>query len=261
MMNTRHLTHLTWTDIAALDKEEEGVVILPIGAVEQHGPHLPVITDTLIVTCVLDAALAQLPADVAAWVLPPLNYGKSNEHGNFPGTVSLSTATLHAILADIAASVAKAGFRRLAFMNGHGGNSALIETAARDIRAETGLLCFCLQPALYVEPPFTITPDEERYGFHAGELETSLILALAPDLVRMERAPRHIPDFPSNETSLFFFGPASSAWLSDDWSVSGVFGDATRGSAEKGNALIDAAAERIAAIILSISRFELPDSH
>ena len=253
----RNLTHYTWQEIAALDKAE-GVVILPIGAIEQHGPHLPTITDTLQVTQVLDATLARLPEAVKAWALPPLNYGKSNEHTGFPGTISLSASTLLAVLHDIADSVKTAGFRRLAFLNGHGGNMALLEVAARDIRVRTNLLCFCLQPGLFVNPPFPITPEEQRFGFHAGELETSLMLALAPELVHMDKASRHFAPFPETETPLFFFGAAATAWLSRDWSPTGVFGDATLGTAEKGQAIIEAAAERLAALLTEISRFELP---
>lgn len=253
----RNLTHYTWPEIAALDKQE-GVVILPIGAIEQHGPHLPTITDTLQVTHVLDATLARLPATVKAWSLPPLTYGKSNEHTGFPGTISLSASTLLAVLHDVADSVKAAGFRRLAFLNGHGGNMALLEVAARDIRVRTHLMCFCLQPGLFVNPPFPITPEEQRFGFHAGELETSFMLAIAPELVQMEKAPRHFAPFPETQTPLFFFGPASTAWLSRDWSPTGVFGDATLGTAEKGQAMLAAAAERLGALIIEISRFELP---
>ncbi len=253
----RHLAHLTWQETAALDKKN-GVVILPIGAIEQHGPHLPTLTDTLLVTHVLDATLARLPEDVQAWALPPLNYGKSNEHTGFPGTVSLSAHTLLAVLHDIADSVKAAGFRRFAFINGHGGNSALLEVAARDIRARTGLMCFCLQPGLYVDPPFAIAPEEKRLGFHAGELETSLVLAIAPELVQMEKAPRHFAEFPESETPLFFFGAAATAWLSRDWSSTGVFGDATLGTAEKGHAILAAATERLATLLSLMSRFEIP---
>jgi len=252
----RYLAHLSWQDIAALDKET-GVVILPIGAVEQHGPHLPTLTDSLIISEMLDATLAVLPADVRAWALPPLHYGKSNEHIHFPGTISLTAETLRAVLHDVAASVQRAGFRRLAFLNGHGGNVAVLEAAARDIRVATGLMCFCLQPALYVDPPFEITEDERRYGFHAGELETSLVLALRPDLVEMEKAVKHFARFPHTDTPLFYFGAASTAWLADDWSASGVFGDATLGTAEKGRALIEAAAPKLAALIAAISTFEV----
>jgi creatinine amidohydrolase len=255
MSINRFLAHYTWSEVAALDKTD-GVVILPIGAVEQHGHHLPLLTDTLIVNRMLDAALAALPDEVIAWVLPTLPYGKSNEHTGFPGTVSLSAQTLMAVLHDIARSLADAGFRRLAFLNGHGGNSALLEVMAREIRAATGLLCFCLQPALFMQPPFPISAEEERYGFHGGELETSLLRSIAPELVQMERAVRHYADFPETGTPLFFFGPATSAWFSRDWSEDGIFGDATLGTAEKGNALIAAGGQRLADLIRVISRFE-----
>jgi creatinine amidohydrolase/Fe(II)-dependent formamide hydrolase-like protein len=254
--NTRYLAHLTWPEVAALDKQE-GVVLLPVGAIEQHGPHLPTLTDTLIVTTMLETVLAHLPDEVPAWALPPVNYGKSNEHVGFPGTISLSAQTLTAMLHDIAAGVKAAGFRRLAFMNGHGGNVALLDAAARDIRAATGLMCFCLHPGLYVIPPFEITDEEQRFGLHAGELETSLVMAIAPELVHPERAVKHFPDFPQTETPLSFFGQASTAWLSRDWSPNGVFGDATLATPDKGHRLIAAAAERLTGLITAISRFEV----
>lgn len=254
---TRQLAHLTWTEVRDLSKDP-GVVLLPIGAVEQHGPHLPTITDNLIVNRVVDAALAQLAADVAAWVLPPLHYGKSTEHTNFPGTITLSADTLRAVVMDIGHSVARAGFRRLAFVNGHGGNTALLEVLARDLRAETGLLCFCIQPALFVKPPFAISPQEERFGFHAGEIETSLLLDLAPELVHMDQALCHFPDFPQSDGPLFYFGGASTAWLTQDWSASGVFGDATLGTAAKGTLLLDSAARIVAQVVTTISTFEIP---
>ena len=252
----RQLANLTWTDVAAMEKDP-GLVILPVGAIEQHGPHLPLITDTLLATQVLERTLSQLPPEVRAWVLPPLNYGKSMEHVGFPGTLSLSTETLLAVLHDIAASVSDAGFRRLAFFNGHGGNMAVLDAAARDIRARTGLLCFSLHPSLYVDPPFEISEEERRYGFHAGELETSLMLAIAPELVHTDRALRHIPSFDDGDTPLHFFGAASAAWLTRDWSPSGVFGDATLGSAEKGEQLLTAAVSRLSGLITTLSCFDV----
>ena len=254
--NTRYLAHLTWQEVAALDKQE-GVVILPIGAIEQHGPHLPTLTDTLLVTHVLDETLKHLPHSVKAWALPALNYGKSNEHLNYPGTISLSAQTLSAVLHDIALSVRAAGFRRLAFANGHGGNMALLDATARDIRAATGLMCFCLHPGLYIAPPFEISPEEQRFGLHAGELETSLVLAIAPELAHMDKAVKHFPDFPQTDTPLFFVGRANAAWLTQDWSESGVFGDATLGTAEKGAQLIEAAVKQLGNLIRVISTFEV----
>ncbi|MEM7800919.1 MAG: creatininase family protein, partial [Chloroflexota bacterium] len=237
---SRYLAHMTSPEVTALDKRE-GVVVLPIGAVEQHGPHLPLLTDTLIATGALDATLARLPEEVAVWALPPLAYGKSNEHINFAGTVTLSAETLMAVLHDIAASLARAGFRRLAFLNGHGGNVALLNTVARDIRVATGLMVFCIHGIQYGKPAFEMSKREWTYGLHAGETETSLILALAPEMVKMDLAPTAYPDFPETETDLFFVGSASIAWLADDWSATGVFGDATLGTEEKGQMLLKAA--------------------
>ena len=251
----RDLAWLTWTEIRDLPKTD-GVLLLPIGAIEQHGPHLPVITDSWQVTEVLGRALDALPEHVAAWALPPIHYGKSNEHAGFAGTFSLSAGTLTAMLFDIARSARDGGFRRLAFVNGHGGNMAALDAAARDIRAETGLMTFCLHPHLFVDAPFAITDDERRLGFHAGELETSLMLALAPARVHVERAVKHFADFPA-ANSLFFFGAASAAWLTRDWSLTGVFGDATIGTAEKGAAILQAAIPRLAALIGAISVFEV----
>lgn len=255
-MPNRSLAHHTWREIRDLPKDP-GVVILPVGSVEQHGYHLPVLTDTLLATGVLKRTLAQLPDEVRAWTLPPLNYGKSNEHLGFPGTMTLSAATLTAVLHDIAASVKAAGFRRLAFFNGHGGNVAVLDAAARDIRAATGLLTFCLHPGLYCEAPFPISPEEQRFGIHAGEIETALMLALAPDLVKMEQAVCHFPAYPEVAPPLFLFGSASSAWLVRDWSESGVFGDATLGTREKGEALLAAATARLTKLIADISTFEV----
>lgn len=252
----RYLAHHTWKEVEALDKSD-GVVILPIGAIEQHGHHLPLITDTLLVTHILDATLQRLPEEVRAWALPAINYGKSNEHIAFSGSMALSAQTLTAILQDIAASVKRAGFRRLALINGHGGNVAVLDAAARDIRVATGLMCFCLQPALLVDAPFPISPEEKRFGIHAGELETSMVLTVAPELVKMAHAVRHFPAFPESQTALFLFGAASVAWLAHDWSPTGVFGDATIGTKEKGDALIEAAIQRLLPLIAQISRFEI----
>ncbi len=257
-MPTRHLTHLSSPDIAALDKRV-GVVILPVGAIEQHGAHLPVATDALLADGVLNAALARLDESVAAWRLPALSYGKSAEHARFAGTLTLRTETLQWVLRDIAAGIANAGFRRLAFFNGHGGNVAVLDSTARDIRRESGLMTFCLHPNLYVEAPFEQSARERKFGIHAGEIETSLMLTLHPDLVDMRRAIAHFPDFPElpDAPQLHLFGPASTAWLTEDWSPSGVFGDATIASAAKGHAVLNAAADRLAALIGAISVFEI----
>ena len=256
MTKIRYLAHMTSPEVEALNKQN-GVVILPVGAIEQHGPHLPLITDTMIATHALDATLAQLSDNVHVWALPPQSYGKSNEHINYAGTITLSAETLIAVLHDIAASVARAGFRRLAFFNAHGGNVGLLNMVARDIRIATGLMVFCIHGIQYGKPSFEMSEKEWRYGLHAGETETSLILAMAPDLVKMELAPTSYPDFPETGTELFFFGNVSAAWLADDWSETGVYGDATLGSAEQGQALLAAAVKNLTKLFTVLSTFEV----
>ncbi|MEM7531551.1 MAG: creatininase family protein [Chloroflexota bacterium] len=256
MNKTHYLAHMTSPEIAALDKQS-GIVVLPIGAIEQHGPHLPLITDTMLATHALDATLAQLPEDVRVWTLPPQSYGKSNEHINYAGTITLSAETLIAVLHDIAASVARAGFRRLAFLNGHGGNMPLLNMVARDIRVATGLMTFCIHGLQYGKPSFGMSKRELTYGLHGGETETSLMLAMAPELVKMELAPTSYPDFPETDTGLFFFGNVSAAWLADDWSETGIYGDATLGSAEKGHALLEASVRNLTRILTVLSTFEV----
>lgn len=256
--DTRYLAHLSWPQIDAIDKED-GVVLLPIGAVEQHGPHLPTLTDSLIATHMVAETLKVLPSEVKAWALPPLNYGKSNEHINFPGTITLTTPTLRAVVHEIAESVAHAGFRRLAFVNGHGGNVPVLQAATRDIRVETGLMMFYLQAGVVGDKdrPFELSAEEARFGFHAGEVETSVVLAIDESLVEMDKAIKHIANFPETNTPLFLFGSASAAWLSDDWGQAGIFGDATIATAEKGQALIEAGVKQLAKIITIISTFEV----
>ena len=252
----RYFANLTTKQIECIDKNE-GVVILPIGAVEQHGPHLPLLTDTIIANGALNLTLRQLPTETKVWALPPMSYGKSNEHVHFPGTITLSAATLSAVLHDIGESIARAGFRRFAFLNGHGGNIALLNSVARDIRESTGLMVFCIHGIQYGKPDFDISEKEWKLGLHAGETETSLILALQPDLVDMKKAVAEYPALPDSETDLFFTGNASFAWLADDWSASGVFGDATLGTAEKGHRLLEAAVKNLTKLITEISKFEI----
>ena len=255
-MPNRYFAHLTTEQIKEIDKKE-GVVILPIGAIEQHGPHLPLITDIMIASGALDLTLAQLPDNVQAWALPPMSYGKSNEHINFPGTITLSADTLSAVLRDIGASVARAGFRRFAFLNGHGGNTALLSSVARDIRVETGLMVFSINGIQYGKPPFEISEKEWTLGLHGGETETSLILALAPELVHMDKAVTTYPDFPETGTPLFLTGSVSAAWLADDWSDTGIYGNGTLGTAEKGQQMLAASVKNLTKLITVLSRFEV----
>lgn len=253
---TRYLADMTWREVDALDKDP-GVVILPIGAIEQHGHHMPLITDALIAGKAIEHAFAVLPEDVPAWALPTMPFGKSNEHVGFPGTMMLTAATLLAFCHDIARSVAAAGFRRLMFVNGHGGNKALLEMAARDIRAELGLMTFVVMPPSLTEADRAELPAaEQRFGIHAGTVETALVLADSPQLVKMEHASAHYPDFTAEQ--LHLTAMPNVAWLARDWSPTGHFGDATAATAALGERYWHNIAHGLADIICEAAHFTIP---
>lgn len=255
----RYLAYLSWTDVRALPKAN-AAVILSIASVEQHGPHLPLITDSLTGQTLLGMALQRIDASVQAWVLPPLAYGKSNEHVAFPGTVTLSDSTLRSICFDIARSIARAGFLRLVLLNSHGGNPATLEAAARDIREETGLMVFPVSTyRLGIDFPF-VSDEEALWGTHANEWETAMVLAMAPERVRMERT-GDLGEYPHNETRaehLRLLGPVSYAWMTSDVSATGVLGDPRGATPEKGRERIDATVARLAEVIEEICSFRMP---
>src|SRR5579859_5531562 len=141
--DARNFAYLTWKQVDALSREET-LLVLPTAAIEQHGHHLPLATDTLINNLLLGMALQKLPNELHVYALPPVCYGKSNEHIGFPGTLSVSAQTFLAVVRDLGASIAAAGFKKLALYNTHGGNTSLVDVLARDLRAEFGLRMFSL---------------------------------------------------------------------------------------------------------------------
>jgi creatinine amidohydrolase/Fe(II)-dependent formamide hydrolase-like protein len=247
----RALVEHTWKEIEALPKDP-GVVVLPIGAIEQHGPHLPVWTDAKIAEETVRGAFEKLPEGVAAWYLPVQSYGKSNEHTGYPGTVALSASTLIAVVRDIAAALHKSGFRRLMFFNAHGGNKALLEMMVRDLRAEFGLLCFLAQGQA---DSSRLSPQEQRFGIHAGTLETALMLHLTPELVRKPLPKAYYPQFTSQNFNLTVLPQVG--WLTRDWSPEGHFGDPAPATAEAGAAWLEEMTSRLAALIAEVSTFEV----
>src|ERR1700722_4091878 len=179
--DARNFAYLNWKQVDALPRDKT-LLILPTAAIEQHGHHLPLATDTLINYLLLGRAIEKLPADLPVYALPPVHYGKSNEHLGFPGTLSVSASTFMAVLRDLGASVARSGFRKLVLYNTHGGNSSLIDVMARDLRAEFNLRTFALHGSGGISFE-GLSAQERAYGFHAGEVETSFLLAAVPELV------------------------------------------------------------------------------
>ena len=256
--DARNFAYLSWKQVDALPRDST-LLVLPTAAIEQHGHHLPLATDTLINNLLLGRALAILPPDRSVYALPPVHYGKSNEHIGFPGTLSVSAATFMAVLRDIGASVASAGFRRLALYNTHGGNTALVDVMARDLRAEFNLRTFTLHGSAGAK--FAgLSAQEHAYGFHAGEVETAFLLKAAPELVdRSAYTSNYIADAGKPETLLPENAPATFAWLTRDIAESGVMGDPRPATAENGARWIEEAAERLASALEAMLRF--PDAN
>lgn len=252
----RFLPYLTTHQVANLPQKERTVVVLPLASIEQHGPHLPLFTDSIIVQEVLARALALLPEDFPVWVLPLLPYGKSNEHASYAGTITLTSETLIQGLKEIAVSVARSGFRRLAILNGHGGNAEVVDLAIRDVREQTGLLVFALHVYLRVATPSEgLTEAERTYGIHAGDVETSILLRCRPDLVKRELAPASLPAHLQTLKYSPFMGPLTFAWLTEDITATGVLGDATTADPAKGERFLADAATQTADLLREIADF------
>jgi creatinine amidohydrolase len=252
--DARNFAYLTWKQVDALPRDST-LLVLPTAAIEQIGHHLPLATDTLINNLLLGHAMAKLPAQLPLYALPPMQYGKSNEHIGFPGTLSLSAATFMAVLRDLGSSLASAGFQKLVLYNTHGGNTSLIDVIARDLRAEFGLRTFALHGSAGTSFE-GLSPQERAYGFHAGELETALLLASVPELVdRSAYTVTYIADVASQEPLLPENAPATFAWLTRDIAATGVLGDPRPATAENGARWLAQAATKLAAALEAMARY------
>ena len=257
----RYFPYLSWKEIADLPDKKNIVIVQPIGAIEQHGHHLPIAVDSAISLGVLGKALSKLNDNIPAYALPCLYYGKSNEHDGFPGTISLTANTLLLVIKEMAESIYRAGFRKLVLMNSHGGQPQIMEIAARDLHQE--------HPDFAVFPLFTwrvpnivgemLTPQEKEYGIHAGDAETSIMLSLLPDSVKMDLAVKEYPQGLPQESLLDMEGKLPFAWLTRELSKTGVMGDATVASREKGDRILESVADGWVEVIQDIYKFQQPN--
>lgn len=255
-MTARAWWDLTTAEFAAL--EMSGVVaLLPVAAVEQHGPHLPVRVDAAINAGILERALELLPAEVTLLVLPALPVGKSNEHIAFPGTLSLSYETLARVWQEMAESVHRAGCRKIIFFNSHGGQPQVIDIVCRELRVRLNMLAVACSWYNVTEMRDLIDAQELRYGIHGGAVETSMMLHLYPELVQMNLAQNFVSNAAAIEADnavLRVEGSTGFGWQTQDLNAAGACGDATRADAEIGRQLIERAAAGLATLVAEVSR-------
>jgi creatinine amidohydrolase len=250
---------LTTRDFADLDAERV-VAILPVGAVEQHGPHLPVRVDAAINAGIMARAVELMPADCPALVLPMMPVGKSDEHLAFPGTLTLSHETLGRVWYELGESVHRVGIRKILFLNSHGGQPQLLEIVCRDLRVKLGMFAVSAMWPRLIDMDALYDAAENRHGIHGGQSETSVMLHLHPDLVEMDRAENFVPLSVQIERESEILSPEGGArfgWQAQDLHPKGACGDASRATAELGKMTVDRAAARLLVLIDEIVRYPL----
>lgn len=248
-----------WAHIGRAEFErglpDDTVAILPTAAIEQHGPHLPVGVDTLIMNGMLQRLRATCPKDLNVVILPIQAIGKSNEHLDVPGTLTLDAPTALTAWTQIGLSVARAGVRRIALANSHGGNLDLISILSRELRVQAGMLAVKFQWGAFGTPPGLLSDREKSFGIHGGDYETSVMLHLHPDLVDMTAA----RDFVSAAASWEIppTGPISRGWMASDLSDAGTVGEAHLATPEKGQQALEHQVAGALSLIDQISKISM----
>jgi len=267
---SRFWADLTTQDFARLlasGQAARTMAVLPVAATEQHGPHLPLSVDTVLVDGVLAAALPHLPADVPVLILPTQAVGLSPEHAAFPGTLTLKAETIIRLWTDIGESVAAAGIQKLVLFNAHGGNVSVMDIVARDLRARLGMLVYSvswfnlpLLDASGQDVNARFSAEEHRFGIHAGEIETSMMLALDPAHVDMAQAQHFHSSSQDRAQAFAILGNGKSAklgWQMQDYHPAGAVGNAAAATPEKGQALVNAAGLGLARLLQELDQLPL----
>ena len=256
-----------WTTQDFARSQAEGslvqtIAVLPVAATEQHGPHLPLSVDSVLVDGVVAASLPHIPGDVRALFLPTQTVGLSPEHAAFPGTLTLKAETTIRLWTDIAESVAATGVKKLVILNSHGGQVGVMDIVARDLRARLGMLVYSVN---WFGLPLTgpggedvnalFSAHEHRFGIHAGDIETSMMLSLAPHLVDMSLAQNFASTSEDRAQRFSILGNGKSAklgWQMQDYNPAGAVGNAAAATAAKGHAVVDAAGRALAQLLIEI---------
>lgn len=267
---SRFWADLTTQDFARLIDSGQAahtIAVLPVAATEQHGPHLPLSVDTVLVDGVVAAALAHLAPELPVLFLPTQAVGLSPEHARFAGTLTLKAETVLRLWTDIGESVAAAGIHKLLLFNAHGGQVSVMDLVARDLRARLNMLVYSaswfnlpLLDAQGQDQSALFSAAEHRFGIHAGDIETSMMLALAPDRVDMAQAQDFHSSAQDRAAKFAILGNGKSAklgWQMQDYHPAGAVGNAAAATPAKGRALVDAAGRALALLLAEMERLPL----
>lgn len=258
-MPARYWGDLTTRDFEGLNPEAT-VVVLPLAAIEQHGPHLPVSTDTEIARGMIAEAMRQCPAGLDALFLPIQTIGKSNEHIRSPGTLTLTAETALRAWTEIGEAVHRAGLKKLVFVNSHGGNVALMDIVCRELRVQCGMLAVSSSWSRLGVPPGLYSDKERAVGIHGGDMETSLMLHFRPELVKMANAINFEPSTVEISETFDILRPTgvtSFAWIAQDIHRQGTAGDASIATAAKGKTTAEHQAALFIKLLMDVKNFSL----
>jgi creatinine amidohydrolase len=256
---SRFWADLSTQEIAQLDPAR-ALAVLPVAATEQHGPHLPLNVDTVLVDGVVAAAMPHLPANLQALFLPTQAVGLSPEHQRFAGTLTLSAETVIRLWTEIGESVARSGVKKLVLLNSHGGHKGVLDIVARDLRSRLDMLVYSVNwfdLPLGPEVESLFSAEEHRFGIHAGEIETSMMLALAPELVDMKLAKNFASSSQTRAQKFVILGNGKSAklgWQMQDYNPAGAVGNAAAATADKGRTVLAAAGKALAQLLTEIDQ-------
>ena len=240
-----------------VDKTET-IVMIPVGALDQHGNQAPLGTDDIIAEALLQYLEKELPEDFPMLFFPVIPVGLSTEHKNFCGSITLKPQTYYAVLHDICESLAHHGFRKIAFLVCHGGNTATIQILSRELRSEYGISLFILSAGAFSHPDVkaTVTPGN-IWDFHGGEMETSMVMAVSPQLVHLETSVAGVPKAFEQNKALLPYGNVSIGWVAEDWKDAegnpiGIGGDPSGATAQKGEIILRTSARALVPGLLEI---------
>lgn len=253
--------YLSRDEIGGIDKNN-AIVLVPVAAIEQHGPHLPVGTDSIILEGVMDKFVKEKEfAGKDVLVAPLISIGKSNEHMDFPGTITLKSKTMYDEIYDICSCIVKHGFKKIMLVNSHGGNTDLLNLMSRDLRIDLSAEVFVFDwwfTPFWKEIMDKIQESDKTYGvYHACELETALMMAIAPSTVKADKRVDEIPTEIFKENKYYTpVGPFNIGWKTKDLTKSGVVGEPSYATPEKGKLFLQYAVDKLADIVLEAINFE-----